>query len=96
MKTGRTIQEMCLEIQRQSEAKADYLINTASLRMEPWGNMPMLHVLDESGADQVEPLEILDNAHQQIGAYLNIPRKYYERMQNEDPDLLAYNVNRWF
>ena len=96
MKAGRTIQEMCLEIQRQSEAKADYLINTASLRMEPWGNTPMLHVLDESGADQVEPLEILDNAHQQIGAYLNIPRKYYERMQNEDPDLLAYNVNRWF
>ena len=59
MKAGCTIQEMCLEIQRQSEAKADYLINTASLRMEPWGNTPMLHVLDESGANQVEPLEIL-------------------------------------
>ena len=96
MKTGRTIQEMCVEIQRQSEAKEDYLINTSALRMEPWGGTPMLHVLDDGGTDQVEPLEIMDNAHQQIGTYLNIPRKYYERMQTEDPELLAYNVNRWF
>ena len=96
MKTGRSIQEMCVELQRQSEAKEDYLVNTSALRMATWGSTPMLHILDSTGMDQVEPLDILNNAHQQIGAYLGIPRKYYERMQDEDPDLLTYNVNHWF
>lgn len=34
MKAGLTIQEMSAEILRQSQAKADYLVNTANLRME--------------------------------------------------------------
>lgn len=95
MKTGRTIEEMSREILRQSEAKVDYLVNTAQLQMEPWDNTPMLRMLDEAGQDQMEPLMIQQTAHQQLGTYLNIPRKYYERMQTEDPDLLAYNVNSW-
>ena len=96
MKTGMSLQETMLEIQRQSDAKADYLVKTSKLVMEPWQDQPMLRVLDDSGADLVEPLDIRQTAHQQIGTYLNIPRKYYERMQTEDPELLAYNVNRWF
>jgi hypothetical protein len=39
---------------------------------------------------------ILPIAHDQIGARLNIPAKYYDRMQAEAPDLLATNVNAWF
>lgn len=95
MKAGISIQDMSREILRQAQAKEDYLINTSHLQMEPWDNAPMLRVLDESGNDQVEPLMIRQTAHQQLGTYLNIPRKYYERMQSEDPDLLAYNVNSW-
>ena len=49
MKAGLTIQEMSKEILRQSQAKTDYLVNTANLRMEPWGNEPMLRVLDANG-----------------------------------------------
>lgn len=95
MKAGVSIQDMSREILRQAQAKEDYLINTSHLEMEPWDNAPMLRVLDESGNDQVEPLMIRQTAHQQLGTYLNIPRKYYERMQSEDPELLAYNVNHW-
>lgn len=95
MKTGRTIAEMSREILRQSQAKEDYLINTSHLQMGAWDNDPLLRVLDEDGNDLVEPLMIQQTAHQQLGTYLNIPRKYYERMQSEDPELLAYNVNHW-
>jgi hypothetical protein len=96
MKAGLTIQEMSKEILRQSQAKTDYLVNTANLRMEPWGNEPMLRVLDANGRDQVEPLTMKQTAHQQLGAYLDIPRKYYDRMLQQEPDLLAHNVNHWF
>ena len=96
MKAGLTIQEMSKEILRQSQAKTDYLVNTANLRMEPWGNEPMLRVLDANGRDQVEPLTMKQTAHQQLGSYLDIPRKYYDRMLQQEPDLLAHNVNHWF
>ena len=96
MKTGRTIQEMAVEIMRQSKAKEDYLVNTGSLVMEVWDGQPMLHLRDADGSELVDPLDIQSTAHQQIGDYLEIPRKYYRRMLGEDAELLAYNVNRWF
>ena len=36
-----------------------------------------------------------ETAHQQIAARLNIPFRYYKKMQSESPDLLDQNVNRW-
>lgn len=67
MKAGLTIQEMSAEILRQSQAKADYLVNTANLRMEAYGGQPMLRVLEQD-IDQIEPLDIRQTAHQQMGA----------------------------
>lgn len=96
MKTGRTIQEIGAEILRQSQAKEDYLVNTNSIVMEDWDGRPMLHLKGENGLDLIEPLEIQRTAHRQIGDYLGIPRKYYERMMDSDVGLLSCNVNRWF
>ena len=95
MKQGMTIQDAAKEIMRQSQAKADYLVNTANLHMETCDGIPILRLLDESGVDRVEPLDILTTAHRQMSAYLNIPWKYYERMHQEDIGLLAQNVNTW-
>lgn len=95
MKTGRTIQEVAAEIIRQSQAKEDYLVNTGSLFMEVWDGQPMLHLRDGGGNELVDPLDIQTTAHRQIGDYLEIPRKYYRRMLEDDAELLAYNVNRW-
>ena len=94
MKTGLTITEMAAEIERQAAAKADYLVNPLSMEMDSTGRVPMLRVT-EGGMDQLEPLEIQETAHRQLGAHLNIPWKYYERMLQEEPGLLADNVNRW-
>src|SRR5262249_15602881 len=34
-------------------------------------------------------------AHSQLGDHLGIPRKYYDRMKTEQPDLLASNIRTW-
>ena len=73
-----------------------YLVATDRLHMDTWGDSPVIRVLDREGIDQIEPLEIQQTAHQQIGTYLDIPSKYYDRMLQRDPALLSYNVNRWF
>ncbi|MCI9588874.1 MAG: DUF932 domain-containing protein [Oscillospiraceae bacterium] len=95
MKKGITIQEAAKEIMRQSQAKADYLVNAVNLHMETCDGAPALRLLDNSGIDRVEPLDILTTAHRQMGSYLNIPWKYYERMLQDNIDLLAQNVNTW-
>ncbi|RAZ93875.1 DUF932 domain-containing protein, partial [Klebsiella oxytoca] len=61
-----TIQQAAAEIMRQSQAKADYLVNTANLHMETCDGIPILRLLDESGVDRVEPLDILTTAHRQM------------------------------
>ena len=95
MKTGLTLEQLAAEITRQQSAKEDYVVNTGNLRLESYGPDLTLRVLDNDGADRIEPLEIGDIAHRQIGTHLSIPAKYYERMRSEDPGLLAHNVNTW-
>ena len=95
MKKGMTIQETLTEIMRQSEAKADYMVNLGNMHLETCDGVPALRLLDETGLDRVEPLDILPTAHRQIGEFLNIPRKYYDRMLQENIGLLAENVNSW-
>ena len=37
MKSGISLVEMAQEIQRQNDLKADYMLDTRSLRLEPFG-----------------------------------------------------------
>ena len=91
MKEGLSLQEMAAEIIRQSQQKADYLVDTRLLQMEPFGNNVYLQL----EGNEIEPLEINQNAHRQLGAHLKIPVDYYDRMLSQYPDLLAQNVNAW-
>ena len=88
MKFGRTLQELALEIQRQDRAKKDYLVSTEAM-----------HMADSGNAFDVDSLSaafgVNDIAHTQIGQYLEIPARYYDRMRTESPALLAQNVNHW-
>lgn len=62
MKQGRSLQELAVEIQRQQEAKKDYLVETSSMYMTSDGNLEV---------DGLEPLfHVNDIAHAQIGQYL--------------------------
>lgn len=91
MKKGLTLQEMAAEIDRQSKQKADYLVDTRTVQMESCGGQVYLNMQ----GNEIEPLEINQIAHRQIGTHLKIPADYYDRMLSEYPDLLSHNVNSW-
>ncbi len=89
MKTGKSIVELAIELERQSKAKADYIADTRVLAMTDAAELAINN-------DSHEELTITDHAHTQIAARLDIPAKYYNRMRIEAPHLLAANVNEWF
>ena len=89
MKHGLTLSELAQEIERQARVKKDYHVKTAVLRVTPDAN-GVLAAGNRlaSGINQV--------AHRQIGEAVGIPAKYYDRMVEKAPALLATNVNHWF
>ena len=93
MKQGKTLAELGRELQRQRLNRQDFLADTRSLEMETdsYGSTLQLSLDDK-------PLSFTvgETAHQQIAARLNIPFRYYKKMQEEAPDLLDRNVNTWF
>ena len=93
MKMGRTLTEMAVELDRQRSAKKDYLIDTRSLVIDPANNGFQLTL---QGEGQNIILGVNEVAHEQIGSYTGIPARYYDKMRNENPELLATNVNSWF
>lgn len=54
MKSGISLVEMAKEIQRQAELKADYMMDTRSLRLEPFGSDLYLNAYTPSGEMAVE------------------------------------------
>ena len=77
MKTGRTLQELAVEIERQSAGKRDFLADTRELTMLTTADGSELHIAG-SGEFGLRPL-----AHQQIADYLDIPRKFYGRLARQ-------------
>lgn len=94
MKSGLTIDQFADTIVRQSREKADYLVDTRSLQMEAHGSDVYLHVYDNH-SEILEPLQINQTAHRQLGTHVKIPAGYYDRMLTAHPELLAHNVNAW-
>jgi hypothetical protein len=83
------LQNLIEELERQEPLKWDQKIDSSQLGM----------VLDESPKFQLNGKEnlftITRPCHNQIAERLEIPVKYYAKMENESPELLAENVNTW-
>ncbi len=77
MKQGLTLMELATEIQRQSQAKQDYLSPAAQLSVSTVGSTPRLRV-GEQGEVGINAL-----AHRQLGEYLGIPAGFYDRILGE-------------
>lgn len=94
MKAGLSLVELAKEIERQQNAKKDLIASTENMEMRvvPQGNAlaPQLRLGDEYefGINRI--------AHRQIGDHTGIPARYYDRMLEEAPELLATNVGEWF
>ena len=93
MKTGLNLVELAKQIEANRELKHDLIADTAhtELKVDTDGGL----TLSVANHDEMR-FPILPVAHDQIAARLNIPAKYYGRMQADAPHLLASNVNHWF
>lgn len=94
MKTGLSLTELARKIEGNRDLKSDMVASTAGMKVstDPDG-VVSLQIKDGTLATSSFP--ILPTAHDQIGARLAIPGRYYDRMLKDEPDLLAANVNTW-
>ena len=90
MKAGKSLVELAKEIERQKNVKEDYLADTRQMTMSHGITGLGLALPDR------EPFTIGEIAHDQIGAKLGIPAKFYDRCRADHPDLLVHNVNALF
>ena len=92
MKTGRTLQDLAVELDRQAAAKCDYIVNTGRMGLTDNAGDFMLYPED------APPISFGMSGlfERQLGAALGIPAKYYDKMREEYPELLSHNVNGWF
>ena len=92
MKQGKTLQELGRELQRQRNNRQDFIADTRSLAMETTAYGSTLNMMIDG---KTYGYQVSDIAHQQIASRLNIPYRYYQKMQTESPKLLDTNVNAW-
>jgi len=92
MKSGKTLIELATEIQRRSNHKSDLIVGTQNLRFDITGSSGGVALI--AGGDR--EFDVNSIAHSQIGQHLEIPTKYYDKMLQNAPQLLATNVNEWF
>lgn len=96
---GKTLMDLADEITRIEDSKKDLIVPTEKLTMtstyipgEPEAPRGLGLAIDNG---QTELVDIGPVAHEQIADRLKIPRRYYQRMAEEAPDLLSQNVNTW-
>jgi hypothetical protein len=93
MKNGRTLVELATEIQRQQEAKKDFLVPTN--KIQAYVAAGDLELAWPVGTDQHFMGKLTDNGHNHLGQYCGIPAKYYDLMHGKNVHLLAENVKYW-
>ena len=92
MKTGKTLAEVAAELQRQADAKRDYIAPLSNMRLYDDG-----HTVEIASTGKNEKMQLGSTGlfHKQMASVLGIPTRYYETMQQQKPELLAENVNAW-
>ena len=83
------LQSLIEELERQKPLKQDEPVNSSQIRMVLVENQPRFQIKENDSFSITEP------CHRQIAEKLEIPLKYYHRMDWETPELLAENVNTW-
>ncbi|HET9644725.1 MAG TPA: DUF932 domain-containing protein [Burkholderiaceae bacterium] len=93
MKTGRTLVDLAHELTRQLKAKQDMIVPSPLMRFSTdTGGTSRVTVETADGATRFGITEL---ARRQLAEKLGIPYPYFERMREQQPDLLDRNVNTW-
>jgi len=81
------------ELERQRRLRKDFVADTRNLEIETGKEGSKLRLMLD---DKVHLFKVGNIAHQQIATRLQIPYRYYQKMQAEYPALLDENINSWF
>lgn len=93
---GMELSEVAKQILSDRDHKKDYLADTRHLRVGTTltgDKKPIIQFRVEGKPVEFSPTRM---CMEQIGDRTGIPRKYFDRMAEESPELLAQNVNHWF
>ena len=94
MEARKTLTELAVELDRIQNSKVDYVADTRHMEMQANGDIELNFPL--STDIRYRDFAMTDHSHGQVADRLKIPQKYYKRMLEESPALLAENVNHWF
>lgn len=83
------LQSLIQELERQRPLKWDKKLGSSMLRMAMEGGKVGLAIEDDKLYSITRP------CHAQIAERLEIPLKYYSRMETDAPELLMENLNTW-
>jgi len=89
MNKGMNVADFVEEVKRRELSKVDYLVSSNAMYMDSEGKNLIFRNRGQ------ERFGVNDLAHQQIASHYGIPMNYYRKMQNDKPELLSLNVNRW-
>ena len=93
MRSGKSITELAMEIERQAKSARDFVVPTDKLEMVHKPDEGLKLAFQKEADTMAYGINGL--AHDQIAARLDIPKKYYDRMLHDEPQLLVRNVNHW-
>jgi hypothetical protein len=97
MRQGRSLQELAAELTRQNKAKKDFVVNTPAIafksEVQEKENKRRIPVSTLSIPGQGD-YSVNDHSHDQLAARLQIPASYYNRLREDYPDILDFNVNQ--
>jgi len=89
MKTGKTLTELAVELDRQANVKRDFLAPTTAMTVKTEEKATIVTL--EGAGD----FPLTENCHDQFASRLDIPKKYYDKMRASASPLLDENINHW-
>ena len=90
MKQHMEIVELAKELQRQKEAKRDFVADTSLVEVDASGGRLAI-TFPTNGSS--ESFGINKLAGEQIAGKLGIPRAYFDHLRDNMPDILADHLN---
>lgn len=93
MKSGTTLASLAEELYRQIGSKKDMIVPSPLMSFSSTPDSGNVLAIEE-GNGRV-PYRLTELARRQLAEKLRIPFSYFERMREEQPDLLDHTVNTW-
>jgi len=89
MKKGVDLESLAKKLEATKRSSVDFVVPTTKISMNNDSS------LNFKVGDDYHVAKMTDHAHTQVAQWAKIPTRYYSRMQDTQPELLANNVNTW-